>query len=58
MDTVKVGLANIGEQIMPVDIVIKWLPTNIVYAGDTVFFKHEDKYYSMNHIDFTKLFNN
>lgn len=56
METVKVGLANVGEKVMPVDIVIKWTPTDIVYAGDTVFFKNEKSYYSMNYIDFSKIF--
>jgi hypothetical protein len=57
MNTVKVGIANVGENIYPVDIVEKWTPTDIVYAGDTIFFKHDNKYYSMNSMDFHKIFN-
>lgn len=57
MSTVKIGIANVGETNLKIDDVSKWEPKNVMYAGDTVFFKHEDVYYSMNVMDFRKIFN-
>ena len=56
MDTVKVGLANIGEKNIKIEEVSKWEPTNVLYASDTVFFKYNEAYYSMNVMDFRKIF--
>lgn len=57
MSTVKIGIANVGETNLKIDDVSKWEPKNVMYAGDTVFFKHEDVYYSMNVMDFRRIFN-
>lgn len=57
MATVKVGIANVGETNLKIEDVSKWEPKNVLYAGDTVFFKHEDAYYSMNVMDFRRIFN-
>ena len=57
METVRVGFANEGEQILKVEIVEKWTPKNMTYIGDTVFFKNGDSYFSMKTIDFKKIFN-
>ena len=56
MQTVKVGIANVGEKNIKIEEVSKWTPNNVLYAGDTVFFKHDDAYYSMNIMDFRKIF--
>lgn len=56
-DVVKVGVANDGEQVIEIEIVEKWEPTNTIIIGDTTFFKVEDRYYSMKTIDFRKIFN-
>jgi len=57
MSTVKLGIANVGETNMKIEDVSKWEPKNVMYAGDIVFFKHADVYYSMNVMDFRKIFN-
>lgn len=56
METVKVGIANVGEKNLKLEDVSKWTPKDVLYAGDTVFFKHDDAYYSMNTMDFRKIF--
>jgi len=58
MGTVKVGIANVGEKNLTVDEISKWEPKNVLYAGDIVFFKYNDIYYSMNTMEFRKIFNN
>lgn len=58
MSTVKVGVANIGEKNLKLDDVSKWEPKEVLYAGDTVFFKHEDAYYSMKVMEFREIFKN
>lgn len=55
-DTVLVGIANEGEQQFKVELVQKWEPKNITYIGDTVFFKHDDSYFSMRATDFRTIF--
>jgi len=55
-ETVKVGVANEGETILPISVLEKWNPKNITQIGDTVFFKQEDTYFSMKVIDFRKLY--
>lgn len=57
MEIVKIGVANVGEINLKVEEVSKWKPINIVYGGDTVFFKNENTFYSMKIIDFNKIFN-
>ena len=56
MGTVKVGIANVGEKNLKLEDVSKWEPTNVLYASETVFFKHDEVYYSMNVMDFRKIF--
>jgi hypothetical protein len=54
---VHVGFANEGERVLEVELVKNWEPKNITYIGDTVFFKHDDAYFSMKIVDFKKIFN-
>lgn len=56
METVNVGFPNEGEQTLRVCIVEKWIPKNINYIGNTVFFNHGDMYFSMRKEDFNKIF--
>lgn len=57
MDTVSVFFANIGEDILSIDVISKWKPSKLEYVGDTVFFKQGDAYFSMRVMDFRKIFN-
>ena len=57
MEIVKVGFANEGEQNLKVSIVENWIPKNITYVSDTVFFKNGDAYFSMKIEDFKRIFN-
>lgn len=54
--TVSVGVANETERNFDVEILKTWEPKNINYFSDTVYFKHEDTYYSMKRQDFDKIF--
>jgi hypothetical protein len=54
---VKVGFANEGEQNLKVVDVAKWVPINVTYMNDTVFFKNDGAYFSMKREDFKKIFN-
>lgn len=54
--SVLVAVANIGEQNMPMDVVVKWQPEKLSFVGDTVFFKVEDTFLSMKKIDFCNIF--
>lgn len=56
-EMVKVGVANDGEKNLEIEVIKEWKPKNINYFGDTVYFKHEDKYYTMKTADFRKIFN-
>lgn len=56
MEIVKIGIANVGEKNLKVEEVSKWEPKNIFYGGDTVFFKYDGVFYSMNVSDFRKIF--
>lgn len=56
-EMVAVGVANEKETNMEIDVVSLWEPKNIIYSSQTVFFKCDDKYYSMNLIDFKRIFN-
>ena len=55
--SIKVGVANEGETVLPVSILEKWEPKNVTQIGDTVFFKQEDTYFSMKVVDFRELYN-
>lgn len=54
--TLSVGVANETEKNFDVEILKTWEPKNINYFGDTVYFKHEETYYSMKRQDFDKIF--
>jgi hypothetical protein len=54
--SIKVGVANEGETVLPVSVLEKWEPKNVTQIGDTVFFKQDDTYYSMKVVDFRKLY--
>jgi hypothetical protein len=54
--SIKVGIANEGEQLIPISVLEKWTPTNISQFGDTVFFKQDNTYFSMKVLDFRKFF--
>ena len=54
--SVLVGVANQGEQNIPLDIISKWEPDKLSFFGDTVFFKVENTYYSMKKKDFCNIF--
>ena len=56
-EIVNVGVANEGEITLDVDIVKNWVPKDINYFGDVVFFKNEKTYYSMKRMDFKRIFN-
>ena len=56
-EMVKIGVANEKETNMYVDVLCLWEPKNITYSNQIVFFKHEDKYYSMELGDFKRIFN-
>jgi len=55
-DIVYVGVANEGQISLPIDIVEKWEVKNVNQFGDTVFFKVEDMYFSMNVSDYKEIF--
>lgn len=54
--SIKVGVANEGETVLPISVLEKWEPKNITQIGDTVFFKQGDTYYSMKVVDFRQLY--
>lgn len=54
--SIKVGVANEGETLLPISVLEKWEPKKITQIGDTVFFKQEDTYYSMKVVDFRELY--
>lgn len=56
MGMVKVGIANVGEKHFSIEEVSKWTLSDIIYMGDTIFFKHDNVYYSMNIMDYRKIF--
>ena len=55
-ELIKVGIANEGEKNITIEDMMDWQPKNVNYFGDTVYFKHEDKYYTMKIVDFKKVF--
>lgn len=55
-EMVKVGIANDGEKNLEIEELMKWEPKNVNYFGDVVYFKYEDKYYTMKVVDFRKIF--
>lgn len=56
--SIKVGIANEGETLLPVSVLKKWQPKKVTQLGDTVFFKNEDTFFSMKVIDFKNLYMN
>ena len=54
--SVLVAVANIGEQNIPMDIILKWKPEKLSFLGDTVFFKVDDTFFSMKKNDFCNIF--
>jgi hypothetical protein len=54
--SIKVGIANEGETVLPVSVLEKWEPKNVTQLGDTVFFKQEDIFYSMKVVDFREIY--
>jgi hypothetical protein len=56
-ESILVGMANEGELSIPVEKLKTWVPTNISYFSDIVYFKHEDAYFSMKRMDFKEIFN-
>ena len=54
--SIKVGIANEGETVLPVSVLEKWEPKNVTQLGDTVFFKQEGVFYSMKVVDFRELY--
>lgn len=54
--SVSVAVANIGEQNIPMDIILKWVPEKLSFVGDTVFFKVDDTFFSMKKNDFCNIF--
>jgi len=57
MSKVRVGFANDGEQSLEIDVVSKWEPTNMIYIGDTTFFKVDGCYFSMKTVNFNEIYN-
>jgi hypothetical protein len=53
---VKLGLANIGEQSIELEIVEKWEPEKITFLGNTVFFSVDGTFFSMERVDFMNIF--
>ena len=43
--SIKVGIANEGETLLPVSVLKKWQPKKVTQLGDTVFFKNEDTFF-------------
>lgn len=54
--SVLVGVANDGQQNIPLEVVEKWNPEKLSFFGETVFFKADDTYFSMKKIDFCNIF--
>jgi len=54
---VKLAMANVGEQLMELEIVEKWEPEKITFLGNTVFFSVDGTFFSMNRVDFMNIFN-
>jgi len=54
--TISVGIANETAKNFDVEVLKTWAPKNITPTGDTIYFQHEGKYYSMKAIDFNQLY--
>lgn len=52
-----VAMANEGEINIDVEVVKTWVPKDINYFGEVVFFKHDKTYFSMKRDVFKKVFN-
>lgn len=55
--TVLLGIANEGEMSFSVENVKTWEIGKVTYFSDIVYFKCDDKYYSMKRADFKEIFN-
>ena len=55
-NSVKIGTANKGHSIISLDVIKDWYPKKIAYMGTTVFFQIEDTFYSMERVDFERIF--
>lgn len=53
---ITIGVANEGQINVSIDDLKTWVPKNINYFSDTVYFKADNKFYSMKRLDFTKIF--
>ena len=53
---VKLAMANVGEQLIELEIVEKWEPEKITFLGNTVFFSVDGTFFSMNRVDFMNIF--
>lgn len=54
--TVTIGIANEKEKNFEVETVATWKPTNVTFASDTVYFKHDKVFYSMKRLDYDSIF--
>ena len=54
--TVTIGVANEKEKNIDVEELKTWVPKNISYFSDTVYFKQDNVYYSMKRLDYDKIF--
>ena len=57
-EMVKVGIANEGETNMEIDKIKDWKPKNVLYANQIAYFKYDNKFYSMDLVEFKRIFNN
>jgi hypothetical protein len=55
-ESVLVGVANEGELNFPLEMVEGWEPKKIANVGSTVFFEHDDKFFSMERSKFKEIF--
>lgn len=53
---ITVGVANEGKMNISKDDMLKWKPEKVTYSGNSVFFKVEDVFYSMDRKDFDEVF--
>lgn len=53
---ITIGVANEGQLNVSANDLKDWVPKNISYFSDTVYFKHQDTFYSMKRVDFSNIF--
>ncbi len=56
-ERIVIGVANLGETHLEIDVLKTWTPKDINYIGNVVFFKNEKTYYSMKREDFKRIYN-